>query len=325
MFALENLVVLKSLTQRLAIQQMVEVAEELEKALPRRVKRKAPSGNRTPTQVEDEDQYPIGGFSAMSTSGSIENLVTSELIYMDEVPDPESVDLFDLRYVEGELLYYTRDESVFVRSRRVVTFVLPPSLVEARFKDPGVRWQRIVVVFGAILSLVRRMSEWLSEEGLLFRIAFVKDGSGAISGYQGSANEVSVDIDGSLQVTVAFNGEALARGAEADDLFTVMDRAIAAARAGDVDALTGAAADLQRAFERATLMQGRIGASLRFIDDDKDRLAETSRATLARISSLEDTNMAAAVSGMTQAETAYRAALGAAAQVQRVSLMDYLR
>jgi len=154
---------------------------------------------------------------------------------------------------------------------------------------------------------------------------YVKDGSGAISGYQGSANEVSVDIDGSLQVTVAFNGEALARGAEADDLFTVMDRAIAAARAGDVDALTGAAADLQRAFERATLMQGRIGASLRFIDDDKDRLAETSRATLARISSLEDTNMAAAVSGMTQAETAYRAALGAAAQVQRVSLMDYLR
>jgi hypothetical protein len=35
--------------------------------------------------------------------------------------------------------------------------------------------------------------------------------------------------------------------------------------------------------------------------------------------------MAAAISGMTQAETVYKAALGAAAQNSRPSLMDYLK
>jgi flagellin-like hook-associated protein FlgL len=34
--------------------------------------------------------------------------------------------------------------------------------------------------------------------------------------------------------------------------------------------------------------------------------------------------MAAAVTGMTQAETVYRAALAATSQLQRPSLMDYL-
>jgi hypothetical protein len=99
-------------------------------------------------------------------------LVTSELIYMDE--DPEHVDLFDMRYVEGELLYYTRDESVFIRSRRVVTFVFDADLVRARFKDQGMRWQRLVAAMGLLSAAVKQLSAWLSEEGLFFRVAFVR-------------------------------------------------------------------------------------------------------------------------------------------------------
>ena len=153
---------------------------------------------------------------------------------------------------------------------------------------------------------------------------YSKDGAGVVSPYQGSTLEVSVDIDTGLEVPVAFNGEAVAKGSEVDDLFVVMDRAIAAARSGDVDALNTASGDLERAFERTTTMQSRVGASLRAVEDGKLRLGEEARATQARISSLEDANMAAAVTGMTQAETVYRAALAAAAQLQRASLMDYL-
>lgn len=154
---------------------------------------------------------------------------------------------------------------------------------------------------------------------------YAKNPAGVVSGYQGATREVSVDIDNGLEVPIALNGEALARGAETDDLFVVMDRAITAARAGDTATLNTVSADLQKAFERATLMQSRVGASLRAVDDGQLRLGEATRATTARITALEDANMAAAVSNMTQAETVYRAALGAAAQVQRVSLMDYLR
>src|SRR5256885_234360 len=124
-FTLENLSVLRDLAQRLAIEQMVEAADELTRGMPRRIKKSTQTG-RIPTGVEDEDQYPIGGFSSMSTAGSIENLVSSELIYMDD--DKElvdgNIDLFTLRYVAAELLYYTRDESVFVRRRRVLNLLL---------------------------------------------------------------------------------------------------------------------------------------------------------------------------------------------------------
>jgi flagellar hook-associated protein 3 FlgL len=152
-----------------------------------------------------------------------------------------------------------------------------------------------------------------------------KDNAGVVSSYQGSTVEVAVDIDNGLEVAVGLNGEELARGSEVEDLFQVFDRAIDAARNGDVDELNIVAGDLQRAFDRATTMQSRVGASLRAVDDGRLRLGESARASEALIAALEDTNMAAAVTNMTQAETTYRAALAAAAQMHRLSLMDYLR
>jgi flagellar hook-associated protein 3 FlgL len=74
-----------------------------------------------------------------------------------------------------------------------------------------------------------------------------------------------------------------------------------------------------------TLVQGRVGVSLQRIGDARLRLGEEGRATAARLTSLEDTDMATAISSLSQADTAYRAALGATAQMNRPSLMDYLR
>ena len=124
-FTLENLDLLRSLTQRVAIQQMVDAAEQLENALPRRIRRRPRRRGVTPTRMEDENTYPAGGFSSISTLGSLENLVCSELIYMDDNID---YDLFDVRYSEGELLYYTRDDSVFLRNRREIIILLHPHL-----------------------------------------------------------------------------------------------------------------------------------------------------------------------------------------------------
>jgi hypothetical protein len=171
-FTLENLEQLQGLAQRLALEQVVEAAEALEQALPARPRSRPPPRGRIPASLEDEAAYPQGGFSSVSNVGSLENLVTSELIYME---DEAGLDLFDVRYVEGELLYYTRDESLFVRRRRVVTFVLQPGLAEARVKDAGLRWQRLVLVLGLVLGLVRRLTVWLREEDLRFRVVFVSE------------------------------------------------------------------------------------------------------------------------------------------------------
>lgn len=196
-FLIENLDALSDLTQRIAIGQIIETADTLRASLPRRLKPISVAGRaRIPTPLASEDNYPTGGFSALSTSGSIENLVISELIYMEDgSPDATSlehqvlshtaaeparsvhgaVDLFDLRYAEGELLYYTRDESVFVRGHRVITFALMPDLTQARFKDPSMNWQRIIVVLGMLACGVHRLVEWLAREGLSFRIVFVAE------------------------------------------------------------------------------------------------------------------------------------------------------
>jgi flagellar hook-associated protein 3 FlgL len=146
-----------------------------------------------------------------------------------------------------------------------------------------------------------------------------------VSAYQGSTQEMSVGIDNGMDVAIALNGEELARGTDTNDIFTELDNAITAARAGDNTGLDTAMSALQRAFDRTTQMQSRVGTSLKFIDDAKTRLGQSQRSSKARLTSLTDANMAEAISGMTQAETVYKAALGAAAQNTRPSLMDYLK
>ncbi|MCP3142630.1 hypothetical protein [Pyxidicoccus xibeiensis] len=176
-FTLENLEHLQGKGQRLALEQAVEAAEALSRTLPPKLRARPATSGPTPTTLEDEASFPQGGFASVSNVGSLENLVTSELVYMEDEPD---LDLFDVRYVEGELLYYTRDESVAVRRRHVVTFVLLPGLADARVKDAGLRWQRAVVALGLVLCLVRRLSAWLGHEDLRFRVVFPQDATGAL-------------------------------------------------------------------------------------------------------------------------------------------------
>lgn len=177
LFALENLAVLGSLTQRLAIADVMHAEEAIAAALPKRLPRKRRKEGTIATSLEDESVYPVGGFSSVSTSGSLENLVTSELIYMDP-PGGGGIDLFDMRYVEGALLYYTRDEAIFVRRRRVVVLAVSPDLVRARVKDPGVPWQRIVLVLAVIVVVTKKLVELLGEEALDLRVVFLWDAHG---------------------------------------------------------------------------------------------------------------------------------------------------
>ena len=95
--------------------------------------------------------------------------MSSELVYME---DHEQVDLFTLRYVEGELLYYTRDDSVFRRHKHVIVFALGADLVEARVKDPEVPWQRLVLALGMLVAAIRWLTEQLGHEALTVHLAF---------------------------------------------------------------------------------------------------------------------------------------------------------
>ena len=154
---------------------------------------------------------------------------------------------------------------------------------------------------------------------------YTRVGSGPVSAYAGSTSEMVVDIDQQRAVKIAFNGQLVTQGTDPQDIFVEFDNLIAAVRAGDNAGIDAGMQALQRMFERVSTAQGRVGADLRTIDEQKLRLSELRRSSVKRLSSLEDTNMAEAITGMAQADAAYRAALGAVNSVTRMSLMDYLR
>ena len=153
---------------------------------------------------------------------------------------------------------------------------------------------------------------------------YVVGGGGTVAAYAGSSTEIQVDIEQDRAVTVSFDGGAITKGADATDVFAIMDGLIAAVNAADSTAINSGIASLQNVFGRVTAVQSRVGASMQTLDAEKLRLSAIKLASSERLSKLEDANMAEAITGMQQADTAYKAALGAAAAAAKVSLMDYL-
>ena len=69
---------------------------------------RSPAGRRCRRAVLDEDTYPVGGFASISTKGSVESLLHSQLAYMEREAELRP-DLFDVKYLrERALLLLSR-------------------------------------------------------------------------------------------------------------------------------------------------------------------------------------------------------------------------
>ena len=171
-FELEHQTALAEFGQRLALRQTLAAANELERELPDIVPRSLGRDRAVVTNMVEEDCYPVGGFSSISTRGSIESLLQSQLSFM-ETEERLRPDLFDIKYLRSELLYYSRDENQFLRRRRTFVLALYPDLAECRVKDANVPFQRIILVLACVYVVVRKLVAWLGDESLKFRILFV--------------------------------------------------------------------------------------------------------------------------------------------------------
>jgi vWA domain found in the FtsH ternary systems/N-terminal helical region fused to the FtsH ternary system vWA domain len=174
-FDLEHRTALNEPSQRLAHRQVLKAAGSLEATLPRARIRPLARRMEVPTRILDEDTYPVGGFTSISNRGSIESLLHSQLAYM-EPTGADRPDLFDTLFLMDELLYYSRDENQFLRRRRNFVFVLSADLVDTRFKDPELPYQRGVMLLGLLFVLVRKLTEWLNTDALTFRFVFPPEG-----------------------------------------------------------------------------------------------------------------------------------------------------
>lgn len=146
-----------------------------------------------------------------------------------------------------------------------------------------------------------------------------------VPSYAGSGSEVEVDVGNDRAVKIAYDGAAITQGTDSQDLFGALDDLITAVTAGDRDAIGIGLDALERGFNRATAAQTRVGNDMQVIDAQKLRLQQMRLSTRERLSRLEDVDMADAITEMTHADAAYRAALGAVGTTSRVSLLDYLK
>ena len=143
--------------------------------------------------------------------------------------------------------------------------------------------------------------------------------------YQGDSASVQIQVDSGRLVSVTLDGQAIAQGSDSANVLTVLDDLANAIETGDAAGMGAGIDALERAFDRTIQAQGRLGADERGVDEASARLMAFRTASESRRSKLEDADLAGAVTRLTQAETAYRAALGAVSSAERMSLLDYLR
>jgi hypothetical protein len=111
---------------------------------------------------EDAGYYPQGGLDEIATRGSVENLVRSELVYLEDTKGP---DLFSLRFVEGELLYYTRDEGQLMRRSRGIHVFLDLK-EEHFFRYPGQPARLSSIMEAVVNTAVESMFEVFDGDSL---------------------------------------------------------------------------------------------------------------------------------------------------------------
>ncbi|QDU94450.1 hypothetical protein [Lignipirellula cremea] len=171
---LERGVVLQPFADRIALRQVWHAADQIERLLPHVKVRPSARHSQAATHLLEEDIYPVGGFNSISNRGGIESLLHSQLAYM-ETDEAERPDLFDIKFLRDELLYYSRDENQFLRRRQMFFLVLSPDLVEARIKDAGAPCQRIILLLAALLAAIHKLSDWLSTDALHFEVVLLTE------------------------------------------------------------------------------------------------------------------------------------------------------
>jgi hypothetical protein len=160
---------LASEASRRVLRQLGPVIEAMDASLPKRLSTFARKQGTHPTKLQQASTFPAGGLSEIGPLGSLESLVPSELVLMEDGPPP---DLFSVRWASGELLYYQRDESLALRRPYRVVISLAAELAEARVKDASMPAQRLVVLLASIVVMVRRLIDALREEALKVDVVF---------------------------------------------------------------------------------------------------------------------------------------------------------
>jgi vWA domain found in the FtsH ternary systems/N-terminal helical region fused to the FtsH ternary system vWA domain len=278
--AIEQRTALADLSQYVAHRQILQQTALLESQLPTRPVRPLVGRKEVPTRVLDEDHYPIGGYTSISNRGSMESLLHSQLAFMETEERP---DLFDIKYARDELFYYSRDENQFLRRRRTFVFCFAPDLVAARFKDAELPCQRIVLISALVLTLIRRLEDWLGYDALRFELIFPKLGKDSPLSQEAKLFEI---------LLLELRSRNVAFIISADDTAAILSHCATLSRAAQVQVLELAAAPMMVGPDGVVLVQLAIngpqpqlidarGSSVELDADPVESWADAARKILA--------------------------------------------
>jgi flagellar hook-associated protein 3 FlgL len=148
------------------------------------------------------------------------------------------------------------------------------------------------------------------------RTAIEADGT-----YIGNEQPVTQRISRDVTMRVDVSGSA----AGADELPGILDQAIADIQDNDYPAMQANQNNLDGVYKKVLNTMGDVGARTAALESTRASLEAEKLDFTTRISGNEDVDLPKAIMDLQSSQVAYEAALGSAAKILQVSLLDYLR
>lgn len=172
LFELRNLDYLTSDHLRLGCRQVIEL-KEMFKDLPAGVLKINENEDEAETSYIDETHYPAGGLAGLTSSGPIENMVASEMMFLEE--QVGHLNLFDLRFLENQQLYFMRDSGTLKRKRRKIHFIFDMDRIFEQ-KSRGYEWQFSILSQGICYRLLEDFFTLFENDAIIAELHYIAGG-----------------------------------------------------------------------------------------------------------------------------------------------------
>lgn len=174
-----------------------------------------------------------------------------------------------------------------------------------------------------LIDIVNSKHRDLSLFGGFQDVAVTDSGAGVV--FSGDIGQVLRRIDHDQIVQVNVDAQEALGFTAGKSVFAVLDDIVADAGNADVAALGGVRLDeLESIRQSVSASLGLVGTRTGRVEATIDDLAVTQAGLQESVADLEDTDLVEASIELSEANLAYEAALAASAQINRVSLLNYL-
>ena len=151
------------------------------------------------------------------------------------------------------------------------------------------------------------------------RAPFQIAGPGQVGPYQGDNGQVIARIGPATTLQISMAGDAVFQ--PAITALTQLQADLNSGQAVQASTIT----QISNALDTLSQAQATVGARENRLSDAKSAQQDMITSNQAMLSQLEDANLPAAITELTQRQTTYQASLAVTAKVMQTSLIDYLR